>query len=207
MRITENRIPIIVAVIVALFLCIIPEATNAQPLPPPTNFDAQACSQQLLTAHTNIAAARTVRGYIPLQQPPISVKDVYCWSTLIQPIHMIIGAITSSGNGVNPFGGITWALIVNTALNLVTALANQICQAALAMMNQGFSYIKSLACFPLPSHQSSFAGGGGGVGGNIFGGLAGGTCQGVNLLNVLTGQGVRQTTPGPWSIWGLQNQY
>src|ERR1700733_2494568 len=117
MRGSDNRVPLLTAIFMALLLAAVPGPAYAQALSfPQTSTPAQNCTQtdpvqkcqcQMNNGHTQRAQGQTVANLKIFSNTSItSMKWVYCFDSMIMPALQSIGTITSSANGANPLGGL-----------------------------------------------------------------------------------------------------
>jgi len=206
MRITENRIPILVAVLVAFIFGALPDPTQAQTPPAIGNFNAQNCFNNMQNAYTD-----TVQGHTQAQQkiiangPIPSFKVVNCWSSTIQPIINSITSLTTifSGTG-SGIGGAISGLLNQLIQMIMTQLVNKLCQLIASAVQSAIAMLKNWMCIPLPHFKLSLN-----FGGGFFQKIGGShNCQGINLLQLagILGGG-RVQVPSTWRIWNLNGQY
>lgn len=202
MRGTDNRVPLLTAILVALLLAAIPGTAQAQlsfgsgPSAPTNNCNnktgVELCQCQMSNGHIQRAQGQTVANLKVFSNTNIlSINYVYCWENTILPALQSIGALTSGAGGASPLGSAIWAAVSS----ILSGLINSVCQQVASAIRAVISYIKNLICIPIPHFNLS-------LGGMSFGG---GSCAGMSLFSLL-GQGTtRPTTPSGWQLWNLSS--
>jgi hypothetical protein len=188
MRGSDNRVPLLTAIFMALLFAAIPGPAEAQLGGSSNTFNAQTCIQNQQNAYTNHAQAQTtarVKVFSNATNPSMSL--VYCWNT-IQNIFNTIGTLTS---GANLLGSFIWAIV----LQAITGLLNQVCAAVVGAITSAINMLKNLLCVPIPHFN---------LGLNFsLGSFGGGTCNGVSLLSLgSTSAAARAPFPAGYSpLW------
>lgn len=190
MRGSDNRVPFLAAIFMALLLAAMPGTVQAQNNG--STFDASTCVQNQINSYTNKAqgvVANQAKIYNAATKP--DMKLVYCWDT-VKTMFNTIGTMTS---GSSLFGSAIWQLLQSA----ISSFLNSICQAVVGAIQSGINMLKSLLCIPLPHFNLGMSG----MGGFSLGGFGGGNCNGVSLLSLGgNAAATRQSMPNGYSpLW------
>jgi hypothetical protein len=202
MRGSDNRVPLLAAIFMALLFAAVPGPAEALSTP----FGGAAAAANNCTGYTGVqlcqcqisnglikgAQDRTMNTMkIFSNASVIDAKLVYCFTSIVMPALILLGQITSAANGQNPIGSIIWNLIVNL---VIIPIINAVCQMVASAVQAAVSFIKSLVCIPIPHFNLTLPTFHGGA--CLFG-------SGVPLFNLLMMAGAtRPTTPTiapPWN--------
>ena len=205
MRGSYNRVPLLAAIFMALLFAAMPGPAEAQgfgfPAPAGQQMSCagmqgvQLCQCQMMNAHMKRAQDLTVANMKIIQNTNIlSMKYVYCFNAILMPVIQFINTLTVTANGLNVLGAIIGLLI----WTVLQQILNQVCALAAMAINSIINFVKNLICIPIPSFSLSLTGG---LTGGFF---KNGTCNGVNLFNLVNSLAMRPTTPSGWQLWNVQ---
>ena len=201
--ITQNRTPLLIAVLIAFLFGVIPDRTHAQAPPPVGTFNTQNCYNQMQNAYTNMQQAHTISQQKVFANGPIpSFKIVYCWTTIIQPLINSITSLTTlfSGNGAASVS--TWISGALSALlnRILIQLINTLCGIVAGAVNSAIAMLKSWMCIPIPHFNMNL---------NLGSFMQSPhNCAGMNLLS-LSGVAAsgRPIVPSVFQMWNLNGQF
>ena len=193
-----KHIPVLAALLATL-VCAMPQAAHAASDPSSQLLDCTSGSADVKAIQNNLTAAAQAKTnaemQVPANTPPVDLQANYCWSKIDQAFKNLPGGVEGILGILNPMN-----MIGNMINSAITSILNQLCQAAITMVNQfGKALeagISNLLCLPIPAFNL-----------NLNFGLPSGAsaCNGVSLLSLQTRSsqgGGPPPPPGAWQIWG-----